>query len=47
MILFKCHWFDNYRGIKVDKTQFVTIDIISKLRENDVFILASQATQVY
>ena len=47
VVLFKCHWFDNRRGIKVDKNQIVTIDMTSKLQGNDVFILASQATQVY
>ncbi|KAL8105240.1 hypothetical protein AgCh_029145 [Apium graveolens] len=47
VVLFKCHWFVNRRGIKVDKNKFITVDMTSKLRGNDVFVLASQATEVY
>lgn len=46
--LFKCHWFDSAgSGVRVDKNRVVTIDMKSRLRSNEVFILASQATQVY
>ncbi|GJW26763.1 transposon, En/Spm-like protein [Tanacetum coccineum] len=46
--LFKCHWFDNERGIKVDgKHGLVDINIKSKLGGNDPFVLAEQAQQVY
>ncbi|GKC92947.1 G-patch and R3H domain-containing protein [Tanacetum coccineum] len=46
--LFKCHWFDNERGIKVDgKRGLVDINIKSKLGGNDPFMLAEQAQQVY
>ncbi|PWA68177.1 hypothetical protein CTI12_AA313130 [Artemisia annua] len=46
--LFKCHWFDSERGIKVDgKHGLVDIDIKSKLGGNDPFVLAEQAEQVY
>ena len=46
--LFKCCWFDSAgSGVRVDKNRIVSIDIKSRLRSNEVFVLASQATQVY
>ena len=39
--------FDNINGIKKDINGVVLIDINSKLQGDDVYILASQATQVY
>lgn len=46
--LFKCCWFDSAgNGIRVDKNRIVTVDIKSRLRSNEVFVLASQASQVY
>lgn len=47
IVTFKCHWFDNVKGIKVDHNKVVTVDVKSKLRSNEHFVLASQATQVY
>ena len=34
-------------GVKKDKNGVLLIDLNSKLKGNDVYILASQATQVY
>ncbi|XP_074352837.1 uncharacterized protein LOC141691989 [Apium graveolens] len=46
--LFKYHWFNNFGiGVQVDKNRVVTIDIKSRLRSDEVFVLASQAIQVY
>nr|XP_017227617.1 PREDICTED: uncharacterized protein LOC108203305 [Daucus carota subsp. sativus] len=46
--LFKCIWFDSLgNGVRIDKNRVVTVDITSRLRSNEVFILASQASQVY
>ena len=47
VMLFRCHWFDTRSGVKVDKkTQLVMVDVKSRLNTDDVFVLASQATQV-
>ncbi|XP_074347194.1 uncharacterized protein LOC141686025 [Apium graveolens] len=46
--LFRCHWFDSVgNGVRVDKNRVVTIDVKSRLKSNEIFILASQAIQVY
>ncbi|XP_063941268.1 uncharacterized protein LOC135149473 [Daucus carota subsp. sativus] len=46
--LFKCVWIDSLgNGVRIDKNRVVTVDITSRLRYNEVFILASQAFQVY
>lgn len=34
-------------GVKVDRNRITTVDIKSVLRSNDIFVLASQETQVY
>ncbi|KAL8120300.1 hypothetical protein AgCh_017458 [Apium graveolens] len=47
VVLFRCHWYDHIRGVKKYKTGVITIDMNSKLQGGDVFILASQATQIY
>ena len=47
VILFKCHWYDHIKGVKKDKNGVVLINLNSKLTGDDVYILASQATQVY
>ncbi|XP_074327411.1 uncharacterized protein LOC141665331 [Apium graveolens] len=47
VILFRCHWYDHVRGVKKHKNGVLLIDLNSKLKGNDVYILASQATQVY
>ncbi|XP_063946088.1 uncharacterized protein LOC108212435 [Daucus carota subsp. sativus] len=47
VFLMKCHWYDHVRGVKKDKNGVLLIDLNSKLKGYDVYILASQATQVY
>lgn len=47
IMLFKCHWFDTTRNVKVDKHRMTTVNVKSQLNAEDVFVLASQATQVY
>lgn len=39
--------FDTDKGIKVDHNRIVTVYIKSKLNSDEVFVLASQATQVF
>ncbi|XP_074355723.1 uncharacterized protein LOC141695375 [Apium graveolens] len=46
VIVFKCHWFDHTKHVKVDKHGMTTVDVKSKLNIEDVFVLASQAHQV-
>ena len=47
VIVFKCHWFDHTTHVKVDRHRITTVDVKSKLNAEDVFVLASQAHQVY
>ena len=48
VVLFRCDWFDSVNGVrKHDTYNIVDIDIKSKHRGDDVFIMASQAEQVY
>ncbi|KAL8156242.1 hypothetical protein AgCh_001369 [Apium graveolens] len=47
VIVFKCHWFDHTTHVKVDRHRMTTVDVKSKLNADDVFLLASQAHQVY
>ncbi|XP_074361097.1 uncharacterized protein LOC141701312 [Apium graveolens] len=47
VILFKCHWFDHTKHVKVDINRMTTVDVRSTLNAEDVFVLASQAHQVY
>ncbi|XP_074326945.1 uncharacterized protein LOC141664886 [Apium graveolens] len=47
VMVFKCHWFDHTKHVKVDKHRMTTVDVKSKLNAEDVFVLASQAHQVY
>ncbi|XP_074362605.1 uncharacterized protein LOC141702917 [Apium graveolens] len=47
VIVFKCHWFDHTTHVKVDRHRMTTVDVKSKLNVDDVFVLASQAHQVY
>ena len=47
VVVFKCHWFDHRRQVKVDRNQITVVDIKLKLNVEDVFVLASQAHQVY
>ena len=48
VIVFKCHWFDKSRGVRVVHPHgLVEVKHQSTLAASDVFILASQAQQVY
>ncbi|XP_074323719.1 uncharacterized protein LOC141660630 [Apium graveolens] len=47
IVVFKCHWFDHTRHVKIDRNRMTTVDVKSKLNAEDVFVLASQAHQVY
>ena len=47
-MLFRCNWWDVHdagRGVKVDKFGVVSLYSERLLKENDPFILASQASQ--
>ena len=48
VILFKCRWFDNNNGIKIDPWHGITeIKYGSKAYFDEPFVLAQQASQVY
>ena len=48
VILFKCQWFDNNNGVKVDpRHRLIEIKHRSKVYVNEPFVLAQQAAQVY
>ncbi|EOY03404.1 Uncharacterized protein TCM_018424 [Theobroma cacao] len=48
VVLFKCHWFDTEKGIKVDPLHgLVEIKYNSILATNEPFVLVAQAHQVY
>ena len=48
IILFKCQWFDNNNGIKIDLWHGITeIKYGSKAYFDEPFVLAQQASQVY
>ena len=48
VVLFKCTWFDPIGGVKVvTKHNLVDINYKSRLSNDDPFVLASQAEQVY
>ncbi|EOY08333.1 Uncharacterized protein TCM_022680 [Theobroma cacao] len=48
VVLFKCHWFDIEKGIKVDPLHgLVKIKCNSILASNEPFVLVAQAHQVY
>lgn len=48
VVLFKCHWFDHVRGVKVNhKHNMVDIKHKTKGFVNDPYVLASQVVQVY
>ena len=48
LVLFKCHWFDTTRGLRVVHPHgIVEVKHASTLASSDVFILVSQAQQVY
>ena len=45
--IFKCNWVDNKSGIKVDEFGFTLVDFTKMTHKSDIFILASQAKQVF
>lgn len=48
VVLFKCHWFEMEHGIRVHREHgFVEVDMKSKLKTDEEFVLVEQATQVY
>lgn len=48
VVMFKCHWFDPVRGVRVNhKHNMVDVKQKSKGCIDDPFIIASQAQQVY
>ena len=48
IILFKCQWFDNKHGMKVDpRYELIEIKHGSKVYVNEPFVLAQQVVQVY
>ncbi|WMV54979.1 hypothetical protein MTR67_048364 [Solanum verrucosum] len=47
VILFRCMWFDQKRGVKMDEYGFVSANRRRYLKINEQFVLASQASQVF
>lgn len=48
VVLFKCHWFDPVRGVRVDaRYDIVEVNHKSRLNAYEPFILANQSQQVY
>ncbi|WRX10853.1 protein of unknown function DUF4216 - like 2 [Theobroma cacao] len=48
VVLFKCHWFDTEKRIKVDRLHgLVDVNYNSILASNEPFVLVAQAHQVY
>ena len=48
VILFKCKWFDVARGVRIEnKHNIVDIKYMSRLINDEPFVLASQVEQVY
>lgn len=47
IMLLKCHWFDSTRNVKVDRNRMTIVNVKSQLDAEDIFVLASQALQVY
>lgn len=45
--LFKCHWFDSEKGIRVDRHGIVDIDLHRSAYSNEPFVLPTQTIQVY
>lgn len=46
--VFKYLWFESIENsIIINKNQIVMVDITSRLRSNEIFILVSQTSQVY
>ncbi|CAN1279958.1 hypothetical protein LINPERPRIM_LOCUS17242 [Linum perenne] len=47
IVLFKCDWVSNNRGIKQDDFGFMLVNFSRRMSENEPFILATQAQQVF
>ena len=47
VVLFKCTWFDNVHGVRVNKHKLVDVKPTSRIQADDPFVLASQVEQVY
>ncbi|CAN1842218.1 hypothetical protein LINPERHAP1_LOCUS36778 [Linum perenne] len=47
IVLFKCDWVSNSRGIKQDDFGFTLVNFSRRMSENEPFILARQAQQVF
>ncbi|KAJ8646970.1 hypothetical protein MRB53_008718 [Persea americana] len=45
--LFKCHWFDSEKGIRVDRHGITDIDVHRSTYVNAPFVLPTQTLQVY
>ena len=43
----KCDWVESNNGIKIDKLGFTCVNLSKVGHEDDPFILASQANQVF
>ncbi|WMV58589.1 hypothetical protein MTR67_051974 [Solanum verrucosum] len=47
VVLFRCNWFDEIKGVKKDEYDFVSVNPARLLKTNDPFVLANQASQVF
>ncbi|KAH0650674.1 hypothetical protein KY285_030764 [Solanum tuberosum] len=50
VVLFRCNWFDVFdeiKGVKKDKYDFVSVNLAILLKTNEPFVLANQASQVF
>lgn len=47
IVFFRCNWWDVLKGVKEDRFGFVSVNSKRRLKTNDPFILASQASQVF
>ncbi|CAN1159322.1 hypothetical protein LINPERHAP1_LOCUS9222 [Linum perenne] len=47
IVVFKCDWVSNNRGIKQDDFVFTLVNFSRRMSENEPFILATQAQQVF
>lgn len=47
VVMFKCDWYDIHKGMKIDRSKNVSINIHTKLRAYEPFVLSQQAEQVF
>lgn len=48
VVLFKCEWYDNIRGVRVIQSHgFVEVNHTTQLAQPDVHLLAQQTQEVY